>query len=262
MNIINSKNNIQIKEIKKLRNRKYRNQKDKFLVEGFRFFEEAVKSEFIVPTIFVNEILQDKWEEFIKDKNLEDLIKGKIYYVSNKLFETISGTDNSQGVIAVVKNRKLEVKSQNGFYVLTDRIQDPGNMGTIIRSAHASGALGVILTKGTVDIYNEKTLRSTMGSIFHIPIIYDYNLENIKSLKKDGFKILASTLDTDIDFYKCKLADRIIIAVGNEGNGLSEDIINMSDINVKIPMPGSAESLNVSVAASIMMFEIVRRRLK
>lgn len=261
MDIIISKNNLQIKEVKKLKNRKYRNQKGEFLVEGFRFVEEAVKSKFKVSMIFINENSKDRWREYMRSRNIHMVEDGKIYYTSHDVFNTISNTDNSQGIIAVVKNTNLKMEEKDGFYVLADKIQDPGNMGTIIRSAHASGALGVILTKGTVDVYNEKTLRSTMGSVFHVPVLQDCNLDRVKSLKEDGFQIVASTLDADMSFYDADLKGKIILAVGNEGNGLSDEVKDIADIKVKIPMPGNAESLNASVAVSIMMFEIVRQKL-
>ena len=144
--------------------------------------------------------------------------------------------------------------------MLADKIQDPGNMGTIIRTAHAAGALGVILTKGTVDIYNEKTLRATMGSIFKIPVIYDNDLSLVQKLRDSGFKLVTSSLDTDKNFYDIDLREKIIISVGNEGNGISDEIYDLCDLKVKIPMPGGAESLNVAVAASIMMYEVVRQK--
>jgi TrmH family RNA methyltransferase len=151
------------------------------------------------------------------------------------------------------------LRYDDGFYILADRIQDPGNMGTIIRTAHAAGASGVITTEGTVDIYNEKTMRSTMGSIFHIKVIEDSDLKIIKELKNRGFKLVVSTLDTDKNFFDVSLKDNVIIAVGNEGNGISDRVQSIADIKVKIPMPGGAESLNVGVAASIMVFEKVRQ---
>lgn len=261
LNTIESKNNFQVKEIRKLRNKKYRTNKGVFLVEGFRFVDEALESEFNVCEIFIDEDASGRWKRYVEGKNIEIFKNIKSYFTSHSVFKTISNTGNSQGVIAVVRNIQLKVKSQDGFYVLADRIQDPGNMGTIIRSAHASGALGVITTKGTVDIYNEKTLRSTMGSIFHIPVFYDFTLDGIELLKKDGFKVVASVLDAKTNFYDVNLKDRIILAVGNEGNGLSNQVNSIADIKVKIPMPGGTESLNASVAVSIMMFEIVRQKL-
>lgn len=257
MDKIYSKDNNLIKETKKLGEKKYRTQKNKFLIEGFRFVSEALSSNFNVPIIFLSEKVQEKWNDFkLQLKICEDT---KIYLVTDKIFNYISNTDNPQGIAAVVDNRKVNVKNEDGFYVLVDKVQDPGNMGTIIRTAHAAGALGIILTKGTVDIYNEKTLRATMGSIFHIPIIHDDNLEELNLLKENGFKLIVSSLDTDKNFYDLNLQGKIIITLGNEGNGVSNEILNLADTKVKIPMPGNAESLNVSIAGAIMMFEVVRQ---
>lgn len=261
LDIIKSRDNFRIKEVRKLKNRKYRNQKGEFIVEGFRFVEEAVKSRFNILMIFVEEDSKDKWREYMDSRNMDIDVVGRMYYTSHDVFKTISNTETSQGIIAVVQNNNLNIIKKDGFYVLADKIQDPGNMGTIIRSAHASGASGIILTRGTVDVYNEKTLRSTMGSVFYIPILIDYDLEITRSLKEDGFQVVASELDANVNFYNVDLKGKIILAVGNEGNGLSDDIKNMADIKVKIPMPGNAESLNASVAASVMMFEVVRQKL-
>lgn len=259
MNIIESKQNSLIKEVKKLHKKKYRNEKNQFIVEGFRFVEEALKSSFNVPYIFVNENAMERYKSF----KIEALINEstEVYSISDNLLKDICNTDTPQGILCVVDNESVEVKDAKGFYVLVDRIQDPGNMGTIIRTAHASGALGVIITKGTVDIYNDKTLRSTMGSIFNIPIIQDENLEIIKNLKAKGFRIVVSSLDTDKNFYDINLNQKIIIAVGNEGSGISEEIYSIGDEKVKIPMPGGAESLNAAVAAGIMIYEVVRQKI-
>jgi len=184
----------------------------------------------------------------------------KVYSITDSLFKSICDTENPQGIIAVVKNKPVEIKYDHGFYMLADKVQDPGNMGTIIRTAHAAGALGVIITKGTVDIYNEKTLRSTMGSIFKIPVIEDKDLSLVQKLRNGGFKLVTSSLDTDKNFYDIDLKEKVIISVGNEGNGISDEVYELSDLKIKIPMPGGAESLNAAVAASIMMYEVVRQK--
>jgi TrmH family RNA methyltransferase len=161
----------------------------------------------------------------------------------------------------VVEQKEFHMEAKDGFYMLTDKLQDPGNVGTIIRSAHAAGAAGVIFTKGTVDIYNEKTLRSTMGSVFNIPIIEDVDLSFVDFLKSKGFKLVVSSLEDSENFYDVDLTQNVIIAVGNEGSGISQEIYRLGDIRVKIPMPGNAESLNAGAAASIMLFEAVRQKL-
>ena len=258
MEYIQSKDNLLIKDIRKLKEKKYRVSSNMFLVEGFRFVEEALDSGFEVVHIFISARGEAKFENSSMENKLQ--VNTKVYGVSDSLFKNICDTDNPQGIIAAVRNKPVEIKYDNGFYMLADKIQDPGNMGTIIRTAHAAGALGVIITKGTVDIYNEKTLRATMGSIFKIPIIYDMDLSVVKKLKNSGFKLITSSLDTDKNFYDVDLKEKIIIAVGNEGNGISDEVYEICDVKIKIPMPGGAESLNAAVAASIMMYEVVRQK--
>lgn len=256
MEKILSKDNNLIKETRKLKEKKHRTEKGLFLVEGFRFVEEASKSSFKIKNMFIDEKVLAKLEDY----NIEiDKAGIDTYVVSSQVFKTISTTETPQGIVAVVENQEFSIKNEKGFYIYADKVQDPGNMGTIIRTAHASGALGVIYSQGTVDIYNEKTLRSTMGSIFSLPVILDKDMSKLKELKVQGFKLVVSSLDTDKNFFDIDLAQMCIIAVGNEGNGVSEQLYDLCDEKVKIPMPGGAESLNVAVAASIMAFEAVRQ---
>lgn len=259
MDIIQSRENSLIKHVRKLKEKKYRVQHESFIVEGFRFVEEAVKSDFETEYIFIaNEAVESKYTHQIMS-----IIKSetKIYTVSNTIMKDICSTENPQGIAAVVKIKKQNALEGDGFYVLVDRIQDPGNFGTIIRTAHAGGAQGVLYTRGTVDLYNEKTLRSTMGSIFHIPLMEDTDLNLLNTLKERGFKVVVSSLDTQNNFYDVDLSSKVIICVGNEGNGISQEVYSLADEKVKIPMPGGAESLNASVATSIMIFEAVRQKL-
>lgn len=259
MEVIQSKDNNLIKDIKKLKEKRYRAERKQFLVEGFRFVEEALKSSYKVSYIFLAENAQERWKNF----NLGEKLQGttKLFMVPEALLKVLSSTETPQGVIAVVNQREFNCEAEEGFYILADKLQDPGNMGTIIRSAHAAGAAGVVVTKGTVDIYNEKTLRSTMGSIFNIPIIEDDDLSFVDSLKTKGFKLIVSSLEDSKNFYDVDLTQNVILAVGNEGNGISQEVYKLGDIKVKIPMPGNAESLNAGAAASIMLFETVRQRL-
>lgn len=258
MNVITSKDNSIIKEIKKLKDRKVRSAKGEFIVEGFRFVEEALKSDYEVKTLIIEESVESKLSSYNIDKYLDSI---NTIYVTKSIMKLLASTETPQGVLAVVKNKDIELVDDDGFYIFCDKVQDPGNLGTIIRTAHASGALGVILRKGTVDLYNDKTLRSTMGSIFNVPVVYDNDdLDTILSLKNNGFKIISSSLDTDYNFYDIDLTGKCIIVVGNEGNGISSEIFAISDEKFKIPMPGGAESLNVGIATSVIAFEAVRQR--
>ena len=258
MEVIKSKDNALVKEIKKLKSKKHRQKEEMFLVEGFRFVKEAILSSYKIQYIFISEDAILSFNKFGIEANLDK--DTKVYLTSEKIIKELTSTKNPQGIVAVVKNNKNLLTDRDGFYMLVDKVQDPGNLGTIIRTANAAGALGVIITEDTVDVYNEKTLRATMGSIFKIPIIEDKDFSYIKALKGKGFRIVATSLETEESFYSLNLKEKVILCVGNEGNGISKDIYDISDVVVKIPMPGDVESLNVAVASAVMMFEAVRQK--
>lgn len=256
---IESKDNNLFKKVKKLKERRFRDKEGLFIIEGFRLIEEAIKAKMEIEDIIISKDYEQKFEEFLL--NNIDLNK-KSYFLSNNLFMQVASTENPQGIIAVVKKKNNQKNLKGDFYLICDKVQDPGNLGTIIRTAHAAGVNGIILTKGTVDIYNDKTIRSTMGSIFYIPIYYDdENHSIIRELKKDGFSLVATSLAESKNFFEENLKGKTILAVGNEGNGISNELFELADKKVKIPMPGGAESLNVSIATSIILFEKVRQNL-
>ena len=235
---IESKSNSLFKDLKKIKDKKkYRDEKKQYIIEGFRFVKEAIKGNASLEYIIITEDFYSKEKEFIDSLEIEGL---KIIIMSKILLSELCYTENPQGIIAVVKIKNSVLKAGNTV-ILVDKVQDPGNMGTIIRTAHAVGAKGVVITKGTVDIYNDKVLRSSMGSIFYMPIIEDYNLSLIKELKAKGYKLLVSSLQGENDFFEEDLKGNVIIAVGNEGNGVSDEVYDISDIKVKIPMPGNSE---------------------
>ncbi|MDU3843511.1 MAG: RNA methyltransferase [Clostridium perfringens] len=254
---IESKNNNLFKEIKKLKEKKHRIKSNKYLIEGLRFVEEAIKSKVSIDSIIFTESFKEKNPELFLKIN-ENI---KLIQMNEALLKQLCSTENPQGIVGVINMQNKELKSVE-LVVLVDKVQDPGNMGTIIRTAHAAGAAGIVMTKGTVDIYNDKTLRSTMGSIFYIPIVEDDSLDFIKSLKKEGYKLVVSSLQGKNNFFEENLQGKVMIAVGNEGNGVSDEVYDIADIKVKIPMPGEAESLNVAVATSIMIYEKIRQSFK
>ncbi|EGT3598716.1 RNA methyltransferase [Clostridium perfringens] len=254
---IESKNNNLFKEIKKLKEKKHRIKSNKYLIEGLRFVEEAIKSKVSIDSIIFTESFKEKNPELFLKIN-ENI---KLIQMNEALLKQLCSTENPQGIVGVINMQNKELKSGE-LVVLVDKVQDPGNMGTIIRTAHAAGAAGIVMTKGTVDIYNDKTLRSTMGSIFYIPIVEDDSLDFVKSLKKEGYKLVVSSLQGKNNFFEENLQGKVMIAVGNEGNGVSDKVYDIADIKVKIPMPGEAESLNVAVATSIMIYEKIRQSFK
>lgn len=255
---IESKENSLFKETKKLKEKRNRSKEGKYIIEGFRLVQEAFKANMEIEYLVISEGSEDKLNEYLNEYINEE----KIYIMKKNLFTMLTSTETPQGAIAVVKNKELQKDIEGEFFLLCDKVQDPGNLGTIIRTAHAAGVDGIILTKGTVDIYNDKSIRSTMGSLFYVPIIQDdEELSFVRKLKDEGFSLVATSLQESKDFFESDLKGKIILSVGNEGNGISEEVFSLADKKVKIPMPGGAESLNVAIATSIILFEKVRQNL-
>lgn len=192
---------------------------------------------------------------------------GSVEMVSDPVFQYLSDTKTPQGILAVVKQQEYELpdlikKETAPLILILENLQDPGNLGTILRTAEAAGAAGIILSSGCADIYSPKVTRSTMGSIFRVPFLYTDSLkETILSLKRQGVRILAAHLKGSVSLYEASLTGAAALMIGNESRGLTEEIAALSDCAVRIPMSGSVESLNAAVAASILMFEARRQRM-
>lgn len=255
---ITSKDNERIKYTKSLLKSKKRNQEKKFMIEGYRIVKQAMQCSATIDYIVYNDefLNKDEHKEFIQGLELEGY---KMYKTTNKLFKEMCDTEKSQGIIAVVEYKEYSLddslKEASDFIVVLDRIQDPGNMGTIIRTADAAGAQSIILLKGCVDVYNPKVIRSTMGSIFDINIVNCVD-EDLDIIKNKGFNIVSSYLNTDNYYNRVDYGDKVALVIGNEGNGIKDEIIDKSDILVKIPIYGKAESLNAAMASGILMYEI------
>ena len=228
---ITSLQNKQIIEFGKLKQKKYRDIENKFIVEGDHLIKEANKANKIVYTIGLDESYD---YEVTKD-------------ILNKLSSQVSGTNE----IAIVE--KLDERKVKGNVVILDNIQDPGNLGTIIRSAVAFNIDTIILSDTCVDLYNEKTIRSSEGMLFHINILRRKLASAIDELKKDGYVIYATTVDGQGNFDNDK---KIAFVIGNEGNGISDEILELCDKNITIKMNEKCESLNAGVCASILMYKI------
>lgn len=243
--MITSIQNNQVKKWKKLQTRKERLKTGTFLVEGFHLIEEARKGNWEIKEVIVREDVEvPTWydEEFA-------------VVVNDTVFQHIAQTNTPQGIIAVIEMKKHSNFTGNQV-ILIDRIQDPGNLGTIIRTADAAGFSAVILGKGTVDLYNDKVIRATQGSLFHIPIFQSDLLEEMEELKKAGFSIWATALKHSKIYTEIPTPKKTALILGNEGAGIEENILQAADSIVKIPIYGKAESLNVSIAAGILMYHI------
>ncbi|ABR47815.1 RNA methyltransferase, TrmH family, group 3 [Alkaliphilus metalliredigens QYMF] len=263
--IITSDKNAVLKHIKGLSLRKNRIKHQQFTIEGLRIVEECfLHGGPIDHILYCDHIHQVQGGPHLLEKLKE---KYPCHQTMDSLFLKIADTETPQGIIAVVemKNHQLESldleKKENPFIVVLDEIQDPGNLGTIIRTAEGAKTDAIILTKGCVDPYNSKSIRATMGAIFHLPIIQSNNNEEwIYYLKANAVKLVASTLETDKNHFQLDYNNPIAMIIGNEARGIHPDILAQVDERVKIPILGKIESLNASVAAGILIYQGIQGR--
>ena len=242
MEIIQSKQNASIKSARKLLQRKHR--KTSYLLEGWHLFEEAKASGAEILQVFVLEEMADRVANM-----------SKVKLVSPEVLKELCETQTPQGIVVeVAKQSQALPKSLSGKYLLLEDVQDPGNVGTMIRTADAADYDGVFLSD---DIYNQKTLRSMQGSHFHLPIYRGPILDMVEACRKQGIPVLATTLsDVSVDYKAVKTDGNFALVMGNEGQGISQEMAESADQLVHISMPGQAESLNVAVAAGILMFSL------
>ncbi len=267
MRIIDSKDNKTLRYLKKLEKSRFRNSEGVFLIEGSRIVDQAIETQADIKMIIYDEsyLNEPKNNELIDKINRFKLNFDEIV-LKNGLFSKITNTKNPQGIAAlcsIKENNASKIierteRSERPVLVL-DRIQDPGNMGTIIRTADAAGIKDVYIVRGSVDIYNDKVLRSTMGSIFTMNFIVASEEEIISMLKVNcgGYKIVTTSLDTDVYYNEVKYDRKTAIVIGNEGSGVSDGFVESADRLVKIPMRGEAESLNVAVSAGIVIYHVL-----
>ena len=192
-----------------------------------------------------------------------EIAKYECIYVTDKIFASITQVTNPQGIMAIVEKGDLnaQIDYTQDIIVALDDIQDPGNLGTILRTVDSVGLNQIIVSKETADAFNPKVVRSTMGAIFRVKIIEVENLvQAIKEIRKHHFKLMVTSLQTENSIYDIQFNKKIIV-IGNEANGVSKEIQDMTDEKVKIPMLGKTESLNASVATGIVLYEYVRQKL-
>ncbi|MBF7097093.1 TrmH family RNA methyltransferase [Alkalibacter mobilis] len=257
MTIITSRTNPKIKKLHKLKQKKYRDSLGEFIIEGTRSIEIALTENQEIESIFVDSEYQFKLHDWLVESGLAN--HGNFNLVEGKLLKEVFDTVAPQGILAVVKYKKLNLDELMSLttpkVILLDRIQDPGNLGTIIRTADAAGYDTILCTKGCADLYNPKTVRATMGSILNVKIYDDLNQSDvIDFLKINGYTIISSTLEGGMDYTDIQKPVRFAVVFGNEGSGIDPQILKNSDLKVKIPILGKAESLNVSVAAGILIY--------
>lgn len=256
--MITSTSNAQVKRLLQLQKKsKARNEEKVFLVEGLRMFVEVPEKR--VQKVYISESFYNKKKQEL------DLSKFSVEILSDTVFQYVSDTKTPQGILCIVEQKKYDIdeilKIEKSHFIVLDNLQDPGNLGTIVRTAEGAGVNAVFLSKESVDIYNPKTIRSTMGSIYRMPVIYVEDLlKLLATFKRKGIKSYAAHLDGKNTYDKEDYQSGTAILIGNEGNGLREEVANAADIWVRIPMQGHVESLNAAIAASVLMFEVYRQR--
>lgn len=246
MEHITSLKNPKVAAWKALKDRKGRRESGCFLVEGRKMVEEALASAFDVETVLVQE-----------DMELPDGLTMPVYELPAHVLAAVCDTKTPQGIAAVV--RMKEQSALGKHIVVLDGVQDPGNVGTIIRTADAAGLDGVLLSNQCADVFSPKVLRATMGSIFRMNLRTTDDLPGeLMKLREKGYSILSSQLDGTPFYEREKVAEQFALVIGNEGNGVSEQVQQTATHRVRLPMRGGAESLNAAIAAAIMMYELMR----
>lgn len=255
--MITSVTNTRMKEVAALiQKAKERRETGLFVVEGSRMFEE-------IPDAMLKQVLVS--ETYLQKYGATEKLQRSSYEViSDEVAGKLSDTKTPQGILAVVRQKKYELVDMlhsNPMLLLLEDIQDPGNLGTMMRAGEGAGITGIVMTRNTVDLYNPKTIRSTMGSIFRVPFLYTNSLSDIvKELKENQISIYAAHLKGTKSYDQYQLTKGSAFMIGNEGNGLQENTACLADGYMKIPMLGEVESLNAGVAASLLLYEAARQR--
>lgn len=263
--IITSPQNKFIKLAAALRQKKYRDELGLFVVEGVRLVEEAVQSSWLVETCIytVESLAQERVQKIVSQLEGENC---HMIQVPLAIYNKITDTQEPQGIMAIVKKyaytlADLFINSEKPFLIVLDELQDPGNVGTIIRTAVAAGCTGVILTKGCTDVFANKAVRGSMGSVFHIPIVEGVTTSEVISfLAEHGIEMLVTSLASSNLYFKVDFNKSLAIVFGNEGNGVSDQLVEHAQERIYIPLLGHVESLNVAACAAVVLYEVVRQR--
>ncbi len=262
MQIISSKDNELIKHIKKLKDKKYRDLSKEFIIEGIKLIKEAIEENANIKKIIICENCENS--DIIPKELMYEVAKYECIYVTESILKSISDVNTPQGILAIIgiENKEMQIDYSPDIIVALDDIQDPGNLGTILRTIDSVGLNQILVSKGTADCYNPKVIRSTMGAIFRVKIIECEDLfQTLKEVRKHKFDIVITSLKAENSIYDINYSKKVIV-IGNEANGVEKKIQDISDVKVKIPMLGKTESLNASVATGIVLYEYVRQKGK
>jgi len=256
--MITSTKNPRIQWVRRLQSKPKERQADSvFVIEGVRLVEEAQDAKWVVRNIFYTETLSDRGKILVKIFQESDT---KIEAVSSNVMQAISDTKNPQGILGVVEMRSLTLPEQTDYLLVLDQVRDPGNLGTILRTAAAAGVQAVFLPPGTADAFSPKVLRAGMGAHFRLPL-FSTSWNEIRTLiNSANLHAYLATSEDGIYYYDSDFQRPLVLIIGGEAEGASQTAIEGADSQVKIPMPGGGDSLNASVAAGILLFEIARQR--
>ena len=260
--MITSTSNARVKRLGNLiKKKKVRDAEKVYIVEGIRMFKEVPKEE--LREVYVSESFYKKEKDVIEEVLQGSSVKPEL--LTDSVYAHISDTKSPQGILCVIDQEEytLEkiIREDNPHMIVLEHLQDPGNLGTIFRTAEAAGVTGIIMDKGCVDIYNPKTIRSTMGAIYRVPFVYVEDLHGIiNTLKVQNIKVYAAHLKDSVSYDEPDYTNGTAFLIGNEGNGLTKETADLADSYIKIPMAGQVESLNAAIAATVLMFEVSRQR--
>jgi RNA methyltransferase, TrmH family len=262
--MLSSIQNPKVKQFKKLQDKQNSSQLS-FVIEGIHLVQEAFKAGLLENVIYCEKVLKGHEGKELLGKLISSDID--IEEVSESVVRYLSNVEVPQGIVAISKKKTDDMGSlfegTDPLIVVACGIQDPGNLGTMIRTADGAAAAGLIVTAGAVDPYNDKVVRATAGSLFHLKIIkIDDIIDMIASLKRRGVKIVSTSAEAKKTYFDAELTGPIALLIGNEGRGLGVEVERLSDEVVSIPMPGSSESLNAAVSSAVIIYEALRQRRK
>jgi RNA methyltransferase, TrmH family len=261
--IIISESNEKVKSLLRLYQKREREKEGKFILEGYRIIDQAIRAGVLIDSIYLTPVFADSKEGrsvIMRFNKFHSVI-----LLKEDLLKKIADTENPQGLIAIVEKPVFSLDDMlfNANLILVlDRLQDPGNMGTIIRTALAAGVNGIITIKGSVDIYNLKVIRSTMGAVFSMPV-FNLALAEFKELagkKLQGFDFVATGTSASSYYYQPDYSRPVILMIGNEASGLGDDLYQLADYTVKIPMTNKIDSLNAAIATGIILYRIIEKK--
>ena len=265
--MITSTSSSQVKHVMSLLSKaKERKKNNEYVVEGIRMVSEVPEDSLV--KIYMSERFQNNNPEYARELlRKQGITADMIEIVADNVFDRMSQTQTPQGIMAVVRMSDTDLEGilsdkRNPLLLIIENLQDPGNLGTIVRMAEGAGVTGIIMSSNTVDIYNPKTIRSTMGSLYRVPVIYvDDICEAADVCKSKGVTVYAAHLKGTDNYNKKDYTNPTAFMIGNEGNGLTDKLADKADEYVRIPMQGEVESLNAAIACTILTYEAVRQRL-